>query len=343
MEPKISVIIPIYQVEKYLERAIQSVLDQTYPNLEIVLVDDGSKDRCGEICDQFAEQFPQIKVLHKENGGLSDARNAGLEIASGEWIAFLDSDDYYAKDFLSTLYIAAMETDSQVAICAYKVVKDFEQLDEEEPGDFLPDYQVYSREELLWNMYDSIHPQATYFIVAWNKLYHSSLWKDVRFPTGKIHEDEATTYKIYDLTTQGVYIKRQYYGYYEAPESITRNQFSLKRLEWMEALTNRIDYFHKNQRIALALLAQKARADASIRYYYRVSQKDLESFEAKKLLRSYVEQAVHQKMPSHEDDHEQEVLKVYSMLRKSKSGYRLFLKVPGLYKKYLQIVWGEFK
>lgn len=309
MEQCISVIVPIYNVEPYLKRAVDSILNQTYQNLEIILVDDGSPDECGKICDDYAKSDNRIKVIHKENGGLSDARNAGLEIASGEYIAFVDSDDYIACDYMETLMHQIVEHDADVSMCSYAVTNslDFDSTvfekhveavghdaEHEKDGTI----EVCSREQLLSNLYDANHRDATYFIVSWNKLYKASLWKDIRFPKGKIHEDEATTYKIYDIAKKGVYIHKALYGYFSAPGSITRARFNLKRLQWLDALDDRIAYFEEkklsaseseksfvDQQIACA---KRARADAAIHYYYPLKEELPAEYDAKKRLRQYV-------------------------------------------------------
>ena len=321
MQPRISVIVPIYKVEKYLMRCIKSIQNQTYTNLEIILVDDGSPDRCGEICEEFARQDKRICVIHKENGGLSDARNAGLEVAKGEYIAFVDSDDYIAPDFLQTLYGHLVETDSDVALCSYQVVTGQDLLVNQE--ETTPVY-VYNRKELLLNLYDANHEDATFFIVAWNKLYKRSLWQQVRFPKGKIHEDEATTYQIFDLCKKGVYVKAPLYGYFTSESSITRDAFSIKRLQWMDALNDRIDYFEKLKEEQLIACSLRARADGAIHYYYPLAQLDGKTGQYKNemaQLKSYVRIAL------------KENKRFQNLTLSNKLGYRIFLMSPWLYKR----------
>ena len=124
MKDKISVVVPIYKVQDYLERCIKSIINQTYDNLEIILVDDGSPDECPKICDEYALKDERIKVIHKENGGLSDARNFGIAAATGKYISFIDSDDWISKDFFSLLYFAIIENDCQIAECGVQKVYD---------------------------------------------------------------------------------------------------------------------------------------------------------------------------------------------------------------------------
>ncbi len=269
MDQCVSVIVPIYMVEPYLKRAVDSIRNQTYQNLEIILVDDGSKDQCGRICDDYAKADNRIVVIHKENGGLSDARNAGLDIARGEYIMFVDSDDYIAPDCVETLLGCLKEHDADVSMCSYAVT-DSTEFDESifaagrnnekekkqskewkiktdnhksDGHEYDGSVEICDRRKLLSNLYDANHRDATYFIVSWNKIYKASLWDGIRFPKGKIHEDEATTYKIYDRARKGVYLHRPLYGYFTAPDSITRARFNIKRLQWMDALDDRIAYF----------------------------------------------------------------------------------------------------
>lgn len=247
MEQCVSVIVPIYMVEPYLKRAVDSIRNQTYQNLEIILVDDGSKDQCGRICDDYAKADNRIVVIHKENGGLSDARNAGLDVAHGEYIMFVDSDDYIAPDCVETLLKCLTEHDADVSMCSYAVT-DSTEYDESiwlksDGHEYDGSVEICDRRKLLSNLYDANHKDATYFIVSWNKIYKASLWDGIRFPKGKIHEDEATTYKIYDRAQKGIYLHKPLYGYFSTPDSITRAKFNIKRLQWMDALDDRIAYF----------------------------------------------------------------------------------------------------
>ena len=200
---KLSIVIPVYRTEYTLGKCLKSVLAQDYPDLEVILVDDGSPDRCPALCDEWATKDPRIQVIHKENGGLSDARNAGLDIATGEYIVFVDSDDYISPDFISLLLKEIEENDADVAMCSYKETSaDMEEISffdaDKNVHAFDGEREVYETEDLLKNLYDANHVDATYFIVAWNKIYKASLWEGVRFPKGRIHEDEATTYLIYE-------------------------------------------------------------------------------------------------------------------------------------------------
>lgn len=328
MKPLISVVIPIYGVEKYLKRAVDSVLHQTYTNLDIILVDDGSKDGCPAICDAYAAREARVRVIHKENGGLSDARNAGIAVAGGDYIAFLDSDDYYAPCFIEILYRELLRADADVAVCSYETTKE---LEPEKGPDFAAvravyeqgkaDITVYDRRQMLLNQYDALCPDATYFIVAWNKLYKRSLFQEVRFPKGKIHEDEATIYRIFDRIHKGVYIRLPLYAYFEAPGSITRENFSKKRMDFMDALTDRITFFDRIGETDGKKAALRARADGAIRYFYPLRKKFPETGKA---LRGYVKEALY--VNRHGTAEEQGFLSGSNQM-----GYRLFLLFPDLY------------
>ncbi len=295
MNPLISVIVPVYKVEKYLERCVNSIRRQSYENLEILLIDDGSPDGCGLLCDGFAEEDRRIKVIHKENGGLSSARNDGIDIAGGEYLIFVDSDDFLAGDFVKVLYEALCETGSDIAQCKWEYVTGDKILREEEPGE----NYVYTGHEMLKNLYI---PDGAYFVVAWNKLYKRELFAAVRYPEGRIHEDEATTYKIFDGTDKAVFVDRFLYGYYKAEKSITRNSFYLKRLDWLTAMEERIEYFKGKKYDDLVVPTIKAYADGAIDLYYQCREnlqnsKDKQR-EIKSSIKKYVKEAGgYQKLP----------------------------------------------
>ena len=189
MENKlISVIVPVYNVEKYLSRCLDSIISQTYRKLEIVLVDDGSTDNSSMICDEYAKKDCRITVIHTENHGLSEARNKGIENSHGEYVSFVDSDDYLHKRFLETLLNLVIETGSDLSVC------DFVRVDENGNGTLFYDSpiknEVLTSDEMLEKIINS--NQGYKYIVAWNKLYSKKALSGVKFPAGKIHEDEAT-------------------------------------------------------------------------------------------------------------------------------------------------------
>ena len=194
MECLISVIVPVYKVEPYLQRCVKSIQMQTYKNIEIILVDDGSPDRCPEICDELVANDRRIKVVHKPNGGLSDARNVGMEMAQGEYFCFVDSDDYIQPTMVEKLKVAIEKTGAMLAISNFMTV--------DESGKRVVDSTespiidgCFIVEDLLPKIYQKL---GWYYIVAWNKLYHRSLFDNIRFPFGKIHEDEYIVAQVMD-------------------------------------------------------------------------------------------------------------------------------------------------
>lgn len=272
MEPLISIIVPIYNVEAYLERCVESLRAQTYPNLEIILVDDGSPDGCPAMCDDYAGKDSRIKVIHQKNSGLSGARNAGIDTARGEYLAFVDSDDYVASDFIRSLYELLKETGCAIGQCRFVYVQ----------GDALPAedgnaWRIYRGESLMEQLYGP-EEEATFFVVAWNKLYQRELFREIRYPVGKIHEDEATTYRLFHEGTKLAFLDRALYGYYTGNTGSITSVFSAKRLQWLEAHEERLEFFLENGYENLMPKAYRKLCDACITFYFRCTD-DVESAE----------------------------------------------------------------
>ena len=225
-EELISVIVPIYNVEKYIRKCIDSILAQTYKNLEVILVDDGSPDNCGNICDYYSEMDKRIKVIHKQNGGLSDARNAGLEIASGEYIGFIDSDDYIHPDMYRLLHQNLVESKSDIAECAVeRIYKD------KVINGCTGEVKIFSGEDALRIHLESDGEGYMPRTAVWSKLFRRKLWEGVRFPKGHIHEDYLiTTQMLYRSKSVCCIDKCLYTHIYTNSSSITQVAFSKKDL-----------------------------------------------------------------------------------------------------------------
>lgn len=222
MKELISVIVPVYKVEDYLHECIDSILAQTYRNLEIILVDDGSPDNCPAICDEYAEKDSRIKVIHKDNGGLSDARNAGLAVCSGEYILFVDSDDLLTKDSVEVLYDLAKEYKVSLMIGGHQRISSSSEIIGQ------PDtvqVKSLSKTEAMEDMFRN-------GCASWARLYHRSIHKDILFPIGEINEDEAVVLPILDRCENIVVTDRTVYMYRCRPESITTAEFSVKKMDW---------------------------------------------------------------------------------------------------------------
>lgn len=262
--PLISVVVPVYNVEKYVAKCLKSIIGQSYKNLEILVVDDGSTDGSGRICDEFMSNDSRIRVIHQKNGGLSIARNVGIEKARGEFVCFVDSDDYVKENFVKKLYEAVLRWGADVAVCGY----------EEKNGSSSVD--VLSKEEVLSGEEATIKllvQQENIDVIAWNKVYRRELFtkSGVRFPEGMKYEDSLTTYKLLSLAKRVVYISEASYVYLRRDDSITKSDKKEESLKMRElAARSAVDYFKKNLRLAQAaevsrLLAKYAFLDASIR------------------------------------------------------------------------------
>lgn len=239
MNDLVSVIVPIYKVENYLKKCVDSIRNQTYQNLEIILVDDGSPDNCGRICDNYQQEDNRIKVVHKDNGGLSDARNAGIDVATGTYIVCIDSDDYIHPKMIELLYNAVVANGADISVCAFKKIKDDEQQDV--PDINRPDVVVIEKkEDKIQYFFESNYEE---FTVAWNKMYPSDFFENIRYPKGKIHEDEFTTYKLMEKADKVAYIKNPLYYYVQRGDSIMGEAFNEKRLLRLDAYLERMEHY----------------------------------------------------------------------------------------------------
>lgn len=247
IEPLISVIVPVYNVDRYLNRCIDSIVNQTYENLEIILVDDGSPDQCPQICDAWAKKDSRIVVIHKENGGLSDARNAGLNIARGEYIAFVDSDDWVSLKYIEYMIQYIIEYDCDIVECEYILTskKCKEDLNE---SALISIHEVEDAMKL--HLEDKMYKQ-----VVWNKLYKRELI-NVLFEKGKYHEDVFWTYQIIEKCTKVCHIDIPLYFYFQREDSIIGNKYSIKRLDEIEAFEQRYKFI-ENYFPKLKYIAQK--------------------------------------------------------------------------------------
>jgi glycosyltransferase involved in cell wall biosynthesis len=236
--PLISVIVPIYKVEAYLDKCISSLVDQTYRNLEIILVDDGSPDNCPAMCDAWAERDSRIKVIHKPNGGLSDARNAGMAIARGELLGFVDSDDWISQDMYQILYDRMKHDDSDMAACGVEMV-----WEDGTPSRMLtrPGSCVLEREEAM----RAIIEESWLKQPVWYKLYKTALVRDIPFPVGKYHEDVFWSYQAVGRAQRVSVIDTAGYYYTQRSGSIMGDGYSLKRLDALEAGEQRFHYIQE--------------------------------------------------------------------------------------------------
>ena len=239
MEPLISIIVPIYRVDKYLEGCIESIENQLYFNLEIILIDDGSPDSSPGICDTWTKADLRILTIHKRNGGLSDARNYGMQVATGDYIAFVDSDDIIADSFISALYNAIDSTGASLSACEVENFSKEESLPIKQNDNVKVD--TFNSEQALSQLIQGEGFRA----VAWNKLYKSSLLENERFEFGKLHEDEFFTYRILDKCEVLAFVSVPLYKYRQREGSIMTVKTS-KHMDSLEAGFQRLSFFKDN-------------------------------------------------------------------------------------------------
>lgn len=254
MKDLISVVVPIYKVEKYLKKCIDSILFQTYKNIEIILVEDGSPDNCGIICDEYAKKDKRVKVIHKQNGGLSDARNFGIDLAKGEYIIFVDSDDYIDRNMCRILLNYAKKYDADIVSCNFKevYVNNLEKINKQCINKKL---EIVSNIETLYKYFLK---NTTDMVVVWNKLYKKSIFfdkKNIRFPKGKLHEDMYTTYKLYYYASKIVFIDDILYYYFRHENSITGSISKKNLLDEIDAIIEHYEFF-KDKKIDLKYMTQ---------------------------------------------------------------------------------------
>lgn len=238
----ISVIVPIYNVDKYLERCLNSLVNQTYKHFEVLLINDGSTDFSEQICKRYCKEDTRFKYYKKKNEGLSSARNYGLDRADGEYIFFLDSDDSLDKNILE-LMINSIGT-ADLIFCDVKIIEDNENI-VHTPQKSLVETTKFSGIEVIERIYDEISPLK--YVVIWNKLYKRDLFFNVRFPIGKIHEDEFVNYLLYYKSSLIKYIDYPGYLYYKRKGSITNSGFNINHIDCLEALNQRHVFFEKHK------------------------------------------------------------------------------------------------
>lgn len=272
--PLISVIVPVYNVEQYLNRCVESIVNQTYRNLEIILVDDGSPDNCPAMCDSWAERDSRIKVIHKANGGLSDARNAGMAVATGELMGFVDSDDWISPEMYQLLYENMQQNDSDISACGVQLVWE----DGTKPRALTKSGKcVLNAEDAMC----AIIEESWLKQPVWYKLYKTELIKDILFPVGKYHEDVFWSYQAVGKAKRVSVFDTPSYFYWQRSGSIMGRTYSAKRLDAIEAKRERQEYIKCN----MPGLENKGRIDLwfSCLYHGQQALKNLSKRENKKI------------------------------------------------------------
>ena len=235
---EISVIVPVYNVEKYLSRCVESILRQTFSNFDLILIDDGSPDRCGMICDQYRQKDMRVHVIHQKNAGLSAARNSGLEwslrYSDSKWLTFIDSDDWIHPEMLQLLYDAVCQTNLPISICGhYKTEGNSLEIDSSQTK-----MQIWKTEDFYFKR----NVNAT---IAVAKLYKKECFKNIRYPVGKLHEDEYVTYRILFNYPKLALVDAPLYAYFQNPEGIMHSGWNPRKLDVLEAVQKQIIFFRK--------------------------------------------------------------------------------------------------
>ena len=269
--PLISVIVPVYKVEQYLHRCIDSILAQTYKNLEIILVDDGSPDRSGEICDEYAAKDNRIRVIHKENGGVSSARNIGLDVCTGEYIAFVDSDDYILPDMYKEMLCELLEHQVEICVCHWQ----YEYTDGRNPvtHEMIDPtiFDVKTTRELARYFYREPIEILT-SVVVWNKLYRKDIIGELRF-SGNMMEDEAFLTKLLSGNYTVRVMPQFFYVYVQAENSLTTKPFQQESLRFLDILSERANLYSNDPYMRRESLVRYC--DVYIDYYYLAKEKNM--------------------------------------------------------------------
>jgi glycosyltransferase involved in cell wall biosynthesis len=237
----ISVIIPVYNVEKYLKRCIDSIINQTYRNLEIILIDDGSNDNSSNICDEYQNRDNRIIVIHKKNGGLSSARNQGMLAVKGDYVCFVDSDDWIDSNFIEYLYCAMKENNSQIVECLFKKTTCNNLNQSKLKYTDIKNKNFFGDECFIEFIKGNIFKQT-----VWNKLYSFKLIQNISFEEGRLHEDEFWTYQVFAKAKRVTYLNYIGYYYFQRDESIMGSAFSEKNMDGFDARCRRLNYVRDN-------------------------------------------------------------------------------------------------
>jgi len=243
MNEKISIIIPVYQVEAYLPKCLNSVIRQTYKNLEIILIDDGSRDQCGRICDEYAKKDTRIHVIHKQNAGVANARNDGIEYATGDFISFIDSDDWVAENAYEVLYqgLKQYHADCAVGGCVNVVEQNGRcRVPARVPADQKPSAVCESSSQAMKRVL--LNGSA-----VWNRLFKREIFDTIRFPSDRINDDEVTALHAYSMCKTVVFLNEDTYYYRIRKNSITTSSFSLKKMDIYYNSMDNLAFVRKNR------------------------------------------------------------------------------------------------
>lgn len=275
--PLISVVVPVYKVEKFIHECVDSVIAQTYKNLEIILVDDGSPDSCPAICDEYAEKDGRIKVIHQQNGGLSAARNSGIKIARGSYVSFIDSDDCIQPIYIEQLYNMITECGTMISACRHSETMDG--LDSE----LKTDYKIFTNEEAIAN---TLSPHG-YLTTACCKLYKKEIFDDIKFPEGILYEDYSVMPMIFDRAGKIAYADTRLYFYRTNNESITNSYFNESHMTYFDVAKGVNAYLEVNHP-DLLVDAHNRDTNMAFAYFRKIVRSGYKNPEVENTLRSVI-------------------------------------------------------
>ena len=310
-QPLISVIVPVYRVEAYLDSCVESVVLQSYPDWELILVDDGSPDNCGRLCDAWASRDKRIRVIHQANGGLSVARNSGILAARGDWIAFLDSDDWWDPGYLEIMLNAVLDSGAALGICGWKY--EYESAGEG-PKELLPQAGILPAREVLMQM---ALPGGVVYVTAWNRLIRRDLWGNLTFPPGKLHEDEFVAHLLIDRAETVCLLASPLVHYRQRGGSITAQSADIRHWDGTEALLKRFAYYAEKR---YTELLEPCLQGIRSHYFLCLKEQDTDSRQGRERLR-----LLQQEMPA--------LLKQKTLMNGLPLGERLAFRYPHLWKK----------
>lgn len=233
----VSIVVPVYNVENYLEKCVKSIMSQSYKNIEIILVDDGSTDQSGEICEKLKRIDSRVIVLHKENGGQSEARNMGIDYSKGEWITFIDSDDYVSEDYIQYLMDLNGKLDTDISIASFTYITNNKRIDHSTGEEIKMKTQEAMRRMLLDDGFD---------MGPWAKMYRTAFFKKIHFPEGKLYEDSLTTYEIFAEARSVSFGSKSVYYYVNRSNSTVNGVFNEKKFDLIE-MNKKTELFIKNK------------------------------------------------------------------------------------------------
>lgn len=260
----VSVIVPVYNVEPYLRECLDSIITQSYTDLQIIIIDDGSTDGSAAICDAYAAKDTRIQVIHQENRGLSAARNRGIELASGRYLTFVDSDDYLLPDFVETLLNLCLEYDADMSVSSYTILENgrFTPL---KIRSFHPEPELFVGQQKM----EAYLKHIKLSVCAWGKLYAAELFRNIRYPEGKIHEDSAVFHLVVHAAKRIAYVSKHAYIYRLRPGSITTSAFSPQSLDSISSRFELIDFISSNYP-SLLPYAKVRLVDAACRCFCKI-------------------------------------------------------------------------